>query len=358
VAVIRLLIDEFLESSANGLLLDVRSPAEFQHGHIPNAVSLPLFSNEERKIVGTIYKQESREKAIKAGLDFFGPKMRPMVETVESIISNSTQLRDNQNVFVYCWRGGMRSAGVAWLLGLYGFKVFSLAGGYKAYRRLASELFSYPFQFKLIGGYTGSGKTKIIHELDRIGEPVIDLELLANHKGSAFGGINMPQPPTQEEFENRLAYRLLYYKNKFEKSGYQDRVIWLEDESQRIGSINIPIGIGQNMRKSPLVFLDIPFAERLDYITKEYGTYSTDKLIEATERIKKRLGGLAAKTAIEFLNQNNINEAFDILLKYYDKQYLKALHNRENLKELLIKIPAAKVSSENATLLRSKIQPI
>lgn len=355
-AVKRLLIDEFLQGASNSLLLDVRSPAEYEHGHIPNAQSLPLFSNEERKIVGTIYKQQSREKAIKSGLDFFGIKMRGMIETVESMMNNSPDLEDKKSVFVYCWRGGMRSAGIAWLLDLYGFKVYSLMGGYKSYRRLALELFSYPFQFKMLGGFTGSGKTKILDELKKQGEHVIDLEMLAHHKGSAFGGIDMPKAPTQETFENSLAFELFQLKNKFENTHQQ--TIWLEDESQRIGSINIPAGLWENMRNSPLVFIDIPFAERLDYITKEYGTCSLEKLIDATERIKKRLGGLATKTTIEYLNQHNIREAFDILLKYYDKHYLKALHNRENLNELLTRIPAEKVSGENASLLRSKIQPL
>lgn len=357
-AIIRLQIEEFLEGAIPSLLLDVRSPAEYDHGHIPGALSLPLFSNEERKIVGTIYKQQSREKAIKAGLDFFGPKMHPTIDTVESMMNNSTDLQDKKTVFVYCWRGGMRSAGVAWLLGLYGFKVYSLMGGYKAYRRLVSQLFSYPFNFKLLGGFTGSGKTKILEELKKKGEHVIDLELLAHHKGSAFGGINMPPPPTQEEFENGLAYELIQLKNNFEQSGSKNQIIWLEDESQRIGSINIPNGIWQNMRKSPLVFMDIPFAERLDYITKEYGMCSIEMLIDATERIKKRLGGLATKTAIEHFKEHSLKEGFDILLKYYDKQYSKSLYNRENLTELLVKVPAEKVTCENASLLRSKIQSV
>ena len=170
-------------------------------------------------------------------MDYFGPKMRPMVETVESLIKNSTDLQDKRTVFVYCWRGGMKSAGIAWLLDLYGFKVFTLTGGYKAYRKLAAQLFSYPFHLKMLGGFTGSGKTKILEELKKKGEDVIDLELLAHHKGSAFGGIDMPEPPSQEEFENRLAYELLQLKNKFESAGSNQQTIWLEDESQRIGSI-------------------------------------------------------------------------------------------------------------------------
>src|SRR5690349_16524336 len=114
----RLAIRDFLERSKGGLVLDVRSPGEFSHAHIPGAVSFPLFTDEERKIIGTAYKQESREKAIKLGLDFFGPKMRPMVEQVEEMIRSNTTASGAPDIFVHCWRGGMRSGAVAWLLDL------------------------------------------------------------------------------------------------------------------------------------------------------------------------------------------------------------------------------------------------
>src|SRR5690348_9334071 len=123
----KLSITEFLKLSHQHPVLDVRSPGEYSHAHIPGAYSLPLFTDEERKVVGTTYKQQSREAAIKVGLDYFGPKMRSMVEEVEKLCEK----RGGKTVLVHCWRGGMRSAGVAWLLDLYGFKVYTLVGGYK-----------------------------------------------------------------------------------------------------------------------------------------------------------------------------------------------------------------------------------
>lgn len=355
VAIQRLNIKDFLNQSKGNLLLDVRSPGEYNHAHIPSAQSLPLFTNEERAIVGTAYKQKSREEAIKIGLDFFGPKMRKMVEEVESLVNNQKQnsglkTQDSKLLFIYCWRGGMRSAAIAWLMDLYGFKVYTLAGGYKAFRNHVLQTFEQPFRFKIVGGYTGSGKTEVLNELEKHGEKIIDLEKIASHKGSAFGSFKMPEQPTQEMFENILALQLSENKPTLSP-------IWLEDESQRIGNLNIPGAVWENMRCSPIVFLEIPFKQRLQHIVEEYGDCDKEKLIEAVQRISKRLGGLDAKNTIEFLQEGNVSDAFRILLNYYDKRYLKGLHNRENLSALLTKISSEKVTPENASLL-TKHQPV
>jgi tRNA 2-selenouridine synthase len=369
----RIHIEEFLSLSKNHPLLDVRSPSEYNHARIPGAVSFPLFTDEERKIVGTAYKQESREKAIKIGLDFFGPKMRKMVEEVERLISSyqfpvsnkgaNSQLQTANAVFVYCWRGGMRSAAVSWLLNLYGFKVFTLAGGYKAFRNHVLKTFAQPFNFKILGGYTGSGKTAMLKELQTKGEAVIDLEKIACHKGSAFGSIQMPPQPTQEMFENILSFELLAAHNKESVSNLSHLFrgtggIWLEDESQRIGNLNIPMALWQSMRNAPLYFLEIPFEERLNYIVEEYGHCDLQKLMDATQRISKRLGGLETKNTIAFLETGNIKEAFRILLHYYDKRYLKGLHNREDASALLNKIACEKVTTLNVQALLNQYQTL
>lgn len=208
-------------------------------------------------MVGTAYKQESREKAIKLGLDFFGPKMRGMVEEVETLLRSRQGAGNdpggepssiNNCIYVYCWRGGMRSGAVSWLLGLYGFRVYTLAGGYKAFRHLALKTFAEPFELRILGGYTGSGKTALLEELEKKGETVIDLEKIACHKGSAFGNIKMPAQPSQEMFENILAEEL---RKKASPGPDRDTSgspsagrrlpLWLEDESQRIGNLNIPL---------------------------------------------------------------------------------------------------------------------
>ena len=358
-------IEYFLELAKHHPLVDVRSPGEYNHAHIPRAQSLPLFTDEERAVVGTAYKQESREKAIKHGLDFFGPKMRGMVEKIESLVQsresevNNSELRppNSKTILTYCWRGGMRSGAVAWLLDLYGFKVYTLAGGYKKFRSYVLETFSLPFEFKILGGYTGSGKTEVLKELERKGETVVNLEEIANHKGSAFGNIGLPTQPTQEMFENILAVELRTGRYE-KKNGMQPpglvinpSPIWLEDESQRIGHVNIPSDLWATMRCSPVYFLDIPFEERLVHICEEYGGLDKEKMIDAIGRIRERLGGLESKNAIQLLNENNTIESFRILLKYYDKWYTKGLHNRENINTLLHLIKCNSVSPENATKL-------
>lgn len=364
----RIPIDLFLQKAATALLLDVRSPGEYKHAHMPGAVSLPLFTDEERAVVGTAYKQQSREQAIKIGLDFFGPKMRRMVEEVEALFDvrrslteehPNTEQRLTANICLYCWRGGMRSAAVAWLLSLYGFNVFLLQGGYKRFRQWVAEKVAEPYPLKIIGGYTGSGKTELLHQLQQQGETIIDLENLASHKGSAFGNIGLPQQPSQEQFENKLAMAL---HEKTEASGTQPIEtgtnffktpcpVWVEDESQRIGAINIPGPFWQTMRSAPIYFLDIPFEQRLRHLVDEYGCLNKLQMKEAIQRIFKRLGPLETRDAIRFLEEGNMEECFRILLHYYDKQYRKALHNRQNLSTLLHNVPCETVGTGNADFL-------
>ncbi|HEX2682909.1 MAG TPA: tRNA 2-selenouridine(34) synthase MnmH, partial [Ferruginibacter sp.] len=284
----KIIIERFLELAKQYPILDARSPGEYKHAHIPTAHSLPLFTDEERKEVGTAYKQQSREAAIKTGLDYFGVKMKKMVEEVEQIVSSCQMTDDskqttnpvnyqrssNNCVLVHCWRGGMRSAAVAWLLDLYGFKVYLLVGGYKAYRKWVRTQFEKDYNFNIIGGYTGSGKTLVLQELKKIGKTVIDLEALAHHKGSAFGAMEELPQPGQEMFENRLALSLARSSvggwpsaDDANSKLQMANCIWLEDESQRIGNLQIPMPLWYSMRKSPVFFMDIPFEERLEYIT-------------------------------------------------------------------------------------------
>ena len=343
-AVQKIDIDNFIiETSASigsslrsSITIDVRSPAEFEHAHIPHALNLPLFDNEQRALIGTTYKKQSREAAIKVGLPLFGAKMLPMIETVEAWIKDRQKENDltKPTIYVHCWRGGMRSAAVAWLLDLYGYKVIQLTGGYKAYRNWVLAQFTIPYSLKVLGGYTGSGKTEILHALQEKNYAVIDLEGLAHHKGSAYGAIGQLPQPSQEMFENLLAEKLLEV-NKKQKS------IWIEDESQRIGTVLIPTPLFHLMRNSTCYFMTIPFEQRLNFIVEGYGSFDQKSLIEATMRIQKRLGGLETKTAVDFITAGALKEAFSILLKYYDKWYEKNAKN-----EVLPKIELIPVLSE------------
>jgi len=349
-AIQKISIQDFMELAKTSPVLDVRSPGEYHHAHIPGAYSLPLFTDEERKVVGTAYKQQSRQTAIKIGLDYFGVKMKTMVEEAEDIVARfplsgkSSAVppefipmpigRGRGGILVHCWRGGMRSAGVAWLLDLYGFKVYTLAGGYKAYRKWVRDQFETPFSLKVLGGYTGSGKTLVLHQLQKAGLPIIDLEKMGNHKGSAFGAMGESPQPTQEMFENLLAEALVVHRwamagetadSMNDQQTSINGSVWIEDESQRIGNVKIPDSFWKQMRSSKIVFIDIPFEERLNYLTEEYGRFETEKLVNAIIRIQKRLGGLETKNAVnylieklEFVINNNFEritytEAIDIL---------------------------------------------
>ncbi|MES2646846.1 MAG: tRNA 2-selenouridine(34) synthase MnmH [Bacteroidota bacterium] len=346
-AITRLNITDFIELASNYPVLDVRSPGEFLHAHIPGAFSLPLFSDEERRVVGTAYKQQGKQQAIRIGLSSFGSKLLPMIDEVISICEKYyAGGENNQSVLVHCWRGGMRSAGVAWLLDLYGFKVYTLVGGYKAYRNWVLDQFSKDYKLQILGGYTGSGKTELLDQLELAGDQVIHFEKMASHKGSAFGAIGMAAQPTQEMFENCLAEKL-HRSNKKD-----DLVIWVEDESRRIGNITIPLPLYNTMRNKPVVFLSIPFEARLQNIVVTYGCLNKEELVAAIERIQKRLGGLETRKAINFLLENDIASSFGILLAYYDKCYEKALHNRDNLKALITTIETPQVDSQaNVALL-------
>jgi tRNA 2-selenouridine synthase len=342
----------FADQLKHAPVLDVRSPLEFSHAHIPGAFSLPLFNDEQRKIIGTAYKQEGRQIAVDLGLGFFSKRMQEIHAETQSIIKNWEDKNGQPctSLLIHCWRGGMRSEAVAWLLSLFGYKVYVLKGGYKSFRHWVNELLNQQYNFRILGGYTGSGKTEVLQQLKDEGELVIDLEGLAHHKGSAFGHLGQLAQPSQEMFENKLAFELFQIKNQ----SVDIPEIWMEDESRHIGKVGFNPSFWEQMRSSPLYFLDIPFENRLDFILQHYGKFEKELLIESVKKIENRLGGLDTKNAINYLNDGNYRGCFDILLKYYDKAYANALNKRDlNTGQLNI-INAPGVNSSNKQLLVSK----
>ncbi|MEI6022010.1 MAG: tRNA 2-selenouridine(34) synthase MnmH [Bacteroidota bacterium] len=315
-------LPQFLLLKQHICVVDVRSISEYNHAHVPNAFSLPIFNDEERKVIGTAYKQESREKAIRIGLDFFGKKLLQLVDAAELI--TKTYNNANRELIVHCWRGGMRSAAMAWLLDLYGFKVYLLNGGYKTFRHWTLAQFDKAYPLHVIAGFTGSNKTGLLTTLLSHHQNVVDLEALAKHRGSTFGNLNEHAQPSQEQFENLLAENL----SVVEENG---KTIWIEGESQRIGLVNIPKNFYLKMLMASTTQLEIPFEERLKHILSEYGEYDEDKIEKAILRITKKLGGLETKQAIQFLRENNLKECYAIILKYYDRLYRKsALSSKTN----------------------------
>jgi len=314
---------EFLKTSNNRLVIDVRSPAEFEGGHIPGALNLPLFDNEERKEIGTLYKKSGKQASILRGLDIVGPKMSGYVK------SALAQSKD-KTVFVHCWRGGMRSSSMAWLLETAGFEPFVLNGGYRAYRRFIRSEFDKIKSLVILGGKTGSGKSDILRELLKNGEQVVDLERLANHKGSAFGALGQEKQPTTEQFENNL-YQVISDLNL-------QKHIWVEDESRAIGNLSLPEPFFIKMRNAPVIFIDIPMELRVKRLVEDYANYDPESLKSAVLRIQKRLGGLNTRLAIQAIEEKDFATSASLLLGYYDKAYLKGLSNRDQKKVVRLEL--------------------
>lgn len=311
----RLQVEDFLIAAENIPILDVRSPREYEIGRLPSAVSFPLFSNEERSVIGTLYKQEGRNVAIKKGLEIVGPKLLNFIEKAESFKSETLAL--------HCWRGGMRSESMAWLLERYGLRTLVLEGGYKAYRNHLLIFFNSPLPLKVISGYTGSKKTILLHLLKEKGEQVIDLEGLAGHQGSSFGNAKCVQQPTTENFQN-----LVYHE--FRKLDLS-RPIWIEDESIRIGQVDVIEGLYKRMSESPHVFIEIDRSQRVDFLVEDYGMLSPEQLTEATQRIKKKLGNEKTSEAIRFIQAGELRKAAEIIITYYDTWYEKAIAKKKHL---------------------------
>jgi tRNA 2-selenouridine synthase len=209
---------------------------------------------------------------------------------------------------------------MAWLLESAGFEVYLLEGGYKAYRREVLDNCPIPENLRIIGGFTGSRKTEILCKLAAKGQNILDLEALANHKGSAFGNLGQPAQPRQEQFENLVFSQLLKHP--------PGEILWLEDESKAIGKLRVPDGLHDAMRHSRVLFLDRSREERLAHIASSYGKETIEELKAGMQRIGKRLGGQALTQALEALDQGEIKEAASISLFYYDKAYRFGLEQR------------------------------
>ncbi len=306
-------IDELQKIPDRIPVADTRTPAEFTRGHIPGAFNLPLFSNEERVRVGTTYKQQGREAAILLGFDLTGAKWSGFIRT-------ALELAPEKRIAVHCWRGGMRSAAMAWALGLYGFDVYQVKGGYKSYRQWVFRQLKKPYSLLVIGGNTGSGKTKLLHELSTKGGQVVDLEDLAQHQGSSYGSLNRLVQPSQEQFENDLATRLSRLD--------PNRNIWIEDESRNVGRCLLPQPLWQQMQEAILFDLHVPLDQRVDALVNEYGALDKEFLVECTDRIRKRLGLEQAKQAVQAIREGRMADFIRIALVYYDKTYRKLLDSR------------------------------
>lgn len=332
--------EQFLARAATIPVIDVRSPSEYERGHIPGAINIPLFDDRERMVVGTKYKQVNREAATLAALEFTGKKMADMAREGKKRAGRKREL------LVHCWRGGMRSKSMAWLFETLELKCYLLEGGYKSYRRHLRDILGNPLNLRVIGGRTGSGKTGLLHYLKKEGEQVIELEGLASHKGSAFGSLGESGQPTTEQFENDLHIQVMQLD--------PNRVTWIEDESRNVGRCVIPDEIFHQMLDNEILFLDIPREARARYLVKHYALYDPQELKACILKIEKRLGGDRTREALESVDRGDFFNAVMITLQYYDKSYMYSLR-KNHTKYRVIRSDTVD-AVKNAHLLHMHIQ--
>jgi tRNA 2-selenouridine synthase len=326
---------EFLDLARTLPVVDVRSENEFLQGHIPEAINMPLFNNEERAIIGTLYKNSGREASVLKGLEISGPKLADFVKQLHKIT-------DQKQILVHCWRGGMRSESMAWIFHVAGYEVFVLKNGYKAYRHFIREALARPANIIVLGGLTGSGKTEILHSLGIKGEQILDLERLASHKGSVFGGFGLAGQPTNEQFENDIFAEW----QRFDLT----KPIWIEDESRMIGTVSIPNPLFEQMQSSIMTKVETGKEQRIRRIVSEYSTIENQDLETAVLKISEKLGGANTKKALNALESGDLQMVADLALSYYDKAYAHSVMKRQNKQIFPVNIEGSD-PVKNATLI-------
>ncbi|MEI6433921.1 MAG: tRNA 2-selenouridine(34) synthase MnmH [Bacteroidota bacterium] len=304
----------FVKMALNFPVIDVRSPGEFAQGHISGALNIPLYTDEERAVVGALYVKSGKDQAILKGLDIALPQ-------IDRYLSALSELASAEKLLIHCWRGGLRSATMAEVFRNAGYDVGILKGGYKAYRRYIREELTKPRMVIVLGGYTGSGKTDLLQTMAAMGEQVIDLEALARHKGSVFGALGQLPQPTNEQFENDL----------FAKWSSTDPLqpIWLEDESRMIGNITLPEPVFEKLNAGFMVRINVEKSIRIEHLVEDYSKFDKILLSRAIQKISQRIGGTCAKAASEALDNNDFHTVADIVLSYYDKAYQFAIEHRK-----------------------------
>lgn len=335
-----LTLDDFIESSRDELIIDVRTPLEFEHGHIIGAANIPLFTNEERVLVGTCYKQQGRQPAILLGFELIGARWAENIRTVETILNarqhtqHDVQHQMNNKVFIHCWRGGMRSGSMAWALNMYGFDVYVLTGGYKTYRRYYLDTLEKKYPFIILSGKTGCAKTATLLAMQQLGEQVIDLEGIAQHQGSSFGSKGEDRQPSQEQFENLIAHALLQMN--------LNQRIWLENESIVIGQRSLPACLFEQMRDAHIIDMQLPVEDRINFLDDDYGKLPAEFLKQAVLKISKRLGPNETKLSLQAINEGRMKDFIKQVLVYYDKTYQRSQDKR--LPETIHSLPLTELN--------------
>ena len=297
----------------NPIFIDLRSEGEFEDGTILGAISMPVLSNEERKIVGTLYASGDVKGAKEKGVEFFAPKLTDYYKRI-------SQMEEDHEVVLFCSRGGFRSTALFNLLKILGHNVCKLNYGYKSYRKYVLNFMDTlkDYKYVVLKGYTGCGKTEILKELRKRGENVLDLEGLARHRGSLFGGVGMGLQPSQKTFESMLTESFKSFKQG---------PVFVEGESPRIGSINLPAQLIKAMAHTDKVFLIEDTIERRteriksDYLS-DYGLKKKEEIISAFENLKRYISPKRYENYLKLVDEENFDLIIkDLMIKYYDANY-------------------------------------
>ena len=297
-------IAEFLEATTP--LVDVRAPVEFLDSHISGAVNIPLLNDEHRVLVGTTYKQQGREAAIQLGYKLVNPLRQDLLKAIQSI-SNQKKVR------LYCARGGLRSANMAQFFNEHGYEVELLKGGYKAYRKHILHVIASYKKIIILSAYTGSGKTEILKALAARKAQVLDLEDLAQHKGSAFGNLGYNGQPGSALFHNLIFDAI--------KGFDRNKPLWVENESVTIGKVYLPKELWENMKSAGGVEIEVPAEKRLQFTLEQYGHYEKNDLIACVVNLNKRLGDAETRRLSGLISEGQLEPVVRSLFRYYDKSY-------------------------------------
>ena len=325
-------------------IIDVRSPGEFALDHIPGAINLPVLNDVERAEVGTIYKQINPFTARKTGAALVAKNISQHLD------AHFASKDKDYKPLIYCWRGGQRSNSMATVLGQIGWRVTLIEGGYKTYRTFVrQQLEDLPakFSYKVLCGLTGSGKTHILRQLQQRGAQVLDLEALANHRGSLLGEEwqDSPTPqPSQKYFESLL----LQHLQKFDSN----EIVWLESESNKVGQVYLPQSLWQQMKQATCVEIQVPPDSRVQFLLQEYPYLKNHPhfLKAKLERLKSRYGKQKLNYWYQLIDNNQWKHFIkDLLLSHYDPTYCQSMEKDFTNVEKVLSLPDISVTSINRT---------
>jgi tRNA 2-selenouridine synthase len=322
-------------------VIDVRSPAEFAEDHLPGAVNWPVLDDEQRRIVGTLYKQSSPLQARKVGAAMVARNIADHLD--RWVIARPREWRP----LVYCWRGGQRSGALGWFLGQIGFRTAQLVGGYKAFRALVrSELQTLPqnHRFQVLCGRTGSAKTRLLHALAEQGAQTLDLEGLAGHRGSVLGALPGHAQPSQKRFDT-LCWQAL-------KGFDGTRPVFVEGESTKIGVLRVPEALIERLREQgQCIHVELGPSARLRLLLRDYGHFSADaegfcRLLEGLVELR---GREVVKAWQAQARAGQWSEVFGALMQqHYDPMYERSL--RRSYRRLPQAMPLLLRDADAATL--------